>query len=167
LALVLAWACRSCTGLRAKLASLQSKWGIGSFRSDSAVACRSHLFQQQLLQAPKTDLARIAQDEFKAVEAWLTLFQAPRRPYEVHLAGSAVKLSCMDGLLWTGDPPPPDITKWPLAVELRKAIEDDIGGIRGAMPRRIAYIVPAQLQSGKALLTASRTECPIPTARSR
>lgn len=95
----------------------------------------------EIISLADPDLQMIAQDEFKAAEAWLTLYQAPYESYRAHLASSSVRLRVMTGIPWTGDPPP-DVTNWPAAEQLRQAIVDDIATIRGAAPKRIAYIVP-------------------------
>jgi hypothetical protein len=94
-----------------------------------------------IISMAESDLQMIAQDEFKAAEAWLTLYQAPYEAYRAHLADSSVRLRVMSGILWTGDPPP-NVTNWPLAEQVRQAIDGDIATIRGATAKRIAYVVP-------------------------
>ncbi len=87
------------------------------------------------------DLRMIEEDEFKAREVWLTLHQAPHQAYKAHVANSPVRFREMTGLLWTGDPPPPDITNWSLANKLRKEIDNDISGIRKQPAKGVQYRV--------------------------
>lgn len=86
-------------------------------------------------------LRMIEEDEFKARETWLTLYQAPHDAYMEHLANSPVRFREMTGLLWTGDRPP-NITSWSLASSLRQAMDADIAQVRGTQAQRVVYIVP-------------------------
>lgn len=99
------------------------------------------LVSQEIIARTEPDLKMIEEDEFKASEVWLTLYQAPRQAYKAHVANSSVKFNEMEGFLWTGDPPP-NIKNWQLAIDLRKALDDDLSEIRGAQTKYIGYIVP-------------------------
>ena len=99
------------------------------------------LVSPQIIAMTEPDLRMIEEDEFKASEVWLTLYQAPHQAYKAHVENSSVKFNEMKGLLWTGDPPP-SIKNWQLAIDLRKAIDDDLSEIRGAQAKHIGYIVP-------------------------
>jgi hypothetical protein len=95
----------------------------------------------EVIASTEPDLQMIQDDELKARESWLTLYQAPHQEYKTHLENSPVKFNEMQGLLWTGDPPP-DIQTWKLAIELRKALDADISTLRGAQAKWIGYLVP-------------------------
>ncbi|NIM13476.1 MAG: hypothetical protein GTO45_15290 [Candidatus Aminicenantes bacterium] len=96
----------------------------------------------EIIATAEPDLRMIEEDEFKAREVWLTLHQAPREAYKAHVANSPVKFREMKSALWTGDDPPDPIMEWSIANELRNAIKEDIGNIRGSKEDvRIAYIV--------------------------
>lgn len=96
----------------------------------------------EIIAATESDLRMIEEDEFKAREVFLTLHQAPHREYKAHVENSPVRFREMTSLLWTGDDPPDPITEWEQAIELEKAIKEDIRKIRGAEENiRVAYIV--------------------------
>lgn len=96
---------------------------------------------REIIDMTEPELRMIEEDEFKASEVWLTLYQAPHQAYKSHVANSPVKFNEMKGLLWTGDPAP-RIENWQLAIDLRNAIHDDLSEIRGAQTKYIGYIVP-------------------------
>jgi len=96
----------------------------------------------EIISSAEPDLRMIEEDELKAREVWLTLYQAPHEAYKAHVANSSVKFREMTGLLWTGDPPPEDMAEWSLANKLRKAIDIDISQIRDTQAKRVGYIVP-------------------------
>lgn len=101
------------------------------------------------------DLRMIEEDELKAIEAWLTLYQAPHQKYKAYLENSPVRFNEMQGLLWTGDPPP-DIQTWELAIQLRNALEADISDLRGGQMKYIGYIVPGTTPVWKGVLERLR-----------
>jgi hypothetical protein len=108
----------------------------------------------EIIATTEPDLRMIEEDEFKAREVWLTLHQAPQKAYKAHVANSPVRFREMKGLLWTGDVPPDPITKWSTGTELRNAIKEDIGNIRGSKEDVcIAYIV-----TGKTLVWSGIVE---------
>lgn len=100
-------------------------------------------------------LKMIEEDEFKANEAWLTLYQSPHREYKEHLANSPVKFNEMDGLLWTGDPAP-NLATWELAINLKGALMEDLISIRRVPPKCLSYIVPGTTPVWHGILEALR-----------
>lgn len=112
----------------------------------------------EIIATTESDLRMIEEDEFKAREVWLTLHQAPQKAYKAHLANSPVRFREMKGLLWTGDIPPAPITEWSTGIELRKAIKEDIGNIRGSKEDVcIAYIVTGQTTVWRGIVEKLRT----------
>jgi len=106
-------------------------------------------------------LRMIEEAEFKAREVWLTLHQAPHQAYKAHVANSPVRFREMTGLLWTGDPPPPDITNWSLANKLREEIDKDISRIRKLPAKgiqyRVGYIVTGTTGVWKGIVDTLKT----------
>jgi hypothetical protein len=110
---------------------------------------------QEVIASTEPDLQMIKEDEFQARESWLTLYQAPHEEYKEHLENSPVKFNEMQGLLWTGDPPP-DLQTWKLAIELRRALDADLSDLRGGQAKHIGYIVPGTTPVWKGILESLR-----------
>jgi hypothetical protein len=102
-----------------------------------------------VIAATEPDLKMIEEDEFKALEVWLTLHQAPLEAYKAHVARSPVTFNIMDGALWSGDLLPPEgIENWHVARELRNEINTHLSGIRNVPSDRVGHIRVAYIVTG-------------------